>query len=102
MIKDLKENLILVPSKAIKRKGREAYVTKSIGDIEEDVVVNLGETDGERTSIISGLNEGDVVVLKYEVTDKDNIMDNFKEDEIKRQGPPTQPKSSGFRNNAGD
>mgnify|MGYP001198708363 CR=1 FL=1 len=102
LIKDLKENLILVPSKAIKRKGREAYVTKSIGDIEEDVVVNLGETDGERTSIISGLNEGDVVVLKYEVTDKDNIMDNFKEDEIKRQGPPTQPKSSGFRNNAGD
>jgi len=102
LIKDLKEDLILIPSKAIKRKGRDAYVIKSSGEIEEEVIVKLGETDGERTSILSGLKEGEVVILKYEMSEKDKMMDNFKEDEVKRQGPPTQPKSSGFRNNAGD
>ena len=103
LLKDLKEDLILVPSKAIKRKGRDAYVIKSVGEIEEEVLVKLGETDGERTSIIQGLNEGDVIIMKYEVTDKEGVMDNFREDEkSNRQGPPNQPKSSGFRNNAGD
>ena len=51
LIKDLKEDLVLVPSKAINRKGRDSYVIKSSGDIEEEVVVELGETDGSRTSI---------------------------------------------------
>ena len=103
LLKDLKEDLILVPSKAIKRKGRDAYVIKSVGEVEEEVLVKLGETDGERTSIIQGLNEGDVIIMKYEVTDKEGVMDNFREDEkSNRQGPPSQPKSSGFRNNAGD
>ncbi len=103
LLKDLKEDLILVPSKAIKRKGRDAYVIKSVGEIEEEVLVKLGETDGERTSIVQGLNEGDVIIMKYEVTEKEEFIDNFREDEkSNRQGPPSQPKSSGFRNNAGD
>ena len=102
-LKDLKEDLILVPSKAIKRKGRDAYVIKSLGEIEEEVLVKLGVTDGERTSVVDGLNEGDVIIMKYEVTEKEGMMDNFREDEKpQRQGPPNQPKSSGFRNNAGD
>ena len=42
LIKDL-EDLILVPSKAIKRKGRDSYVIKSLGDVEEEVVVKLGK-----------------------------------------------------------
>lgn len=103
LLKDLKEDLILVPSKAIKRKGRDAYVTKSVGEIEEQVLVKLGETDGERTSILSGLTEGEVVIMKYEISDKENIIDNFKEgDKPQRQGPPNPPKSSGFKNNAGE
>ena len=103
LLKDLKEDLILVPSKAIKRKGRDAYVIKSVGEIEEEVLVKLGETDGERTSIIQGLNEGDVIIMKYEVTEKEGVMNNFREGEKPNsQGPPRPPKSSGFRNNAGD
>jgi len=103
LLKDLKEDLILIPSKAIKRKGRDAYVIKSVGDIEEEVLVKLGETDGERTSIIDGLNEGDVVIMKFEVNEKESIMGNFREGEKPAtQGPPSPPKSSGFRNNAGD
>ena len=103
LLKDLKEDLILVPSKAIKRKGRDAYVIKSVGESEEQVLVKLGETDGERTSILSGLTEGEVVIMKYEISDKENLIDNFKEDEKpQRQGPPNPPKSSGFRNNAGE
>ena len=103
LLKDLKEDLVLIPSKAIKRKGRDAYVIKSSGETEEEVLVKLGETDGERTSIIDGLDEGDVIIIKYEVTDKEGIMDNFREGEKPvNQGPPSQPKSSGFRNNAGD
>ena len=105
LIKDLKEDLILVPSKAIKRKGRDSYVIKSFGNVEEEVVVKLGETDGSRTSILSGLEEGDVVTKKSEIIDKDKLIGNFKENEsIKNQNPPppNQPKSSGFRNNAGE
>ena len=105
LIKDLKEDLILVPSKAIKRKGRDSYVIKSSGDIEEEVVVKLGETDGSRTSILSGLNEGDIVIIKSEIIDRDKLIDNFKDNEsTKNQNPPppNQPKSSGFRNNAGE
>ena len=103
LLKDLKEDLILVPSKAIKRKGRDAYVIKSVGEIEEEVLVKLGVTDGERTSVVDGLNEGDVIIMKYEVTEKEGMMDNFREGEKpQRQGPPNPPKSSGFRNNAGD
>ena len=103
LLKDLKEDLILVPSKAIKRKGRDAYVIKSVGEIEEEVLVKLGVTDGERTAVVDGLNEGDVIIMKYEVSEKEGIMDNFREGEKpQRQGPPNPPKSSGFRNNAGD
>ena len=105
LIKDLKEDLILVPSKAIKRKGRDSYVIKSLGDVEEEVVVKLGETDGSRTSILSGLSEGDVVIIKSEIIDKDKLIDNFKDNEsTKNQNPPppNKPKSSGFRNNAGE
>ncbi len=97
--------MVLVPSKAIKRKGRDSYVIKSSGDIEEEVVVELGETDGSRTSILSGLNEGDVVIIKSEINDKDDVMKNSKDNEnAKNQNPPppNQPKSSGFRNNAGE
>ena len=75
------------------------------GDIEEEVVVELGETDGSRTSILSGLNEGDVVIIKSEIIDKDEVMKNSKDNEnAKNQNPPppNQPKSSGFRNNAGE
>ena len=62
LLKDLKEDLILVPSKAIKRKGRDAYVIKSVGEIEEEVLVKLGVTDGERTAVVDGLNEGDLIL----------------------------------------
>ena len=105
LIKDIKEDLILVPSKAIKRKGRDSYVIKSLDNVEEEVVVKLGETDGSRTSILRGLNEGDVVIIKSEIIDKDKLIDNFKDNEsTKNQNPPppNQPKSSGFRNNAGE
>ena len=41
--------------------------------------------------------------LGYEITDKEGIIGNFREgDKPERQGPPSPPKSSGFRNNAGD
>ena len=45
----------------------------------------------------------DVVIMKYEITEKESIMGNFREGEKPAtQGPPSPPKSSGFRNNAGD
>ena len=43
--------------------------------------------------------------LKSEIIDKDKLIGNFKENEsTKNQNPPSpnQPKSSGFRNNAGE
>ena len=51
------------------------------------------------------MNEGDVVIIKSEINDKDEVMKNSKDNEnAKNQNPPppNQPKSSGFRNNAGE
>ena len=103
-LKDLKENLILVPSKTIRRDGRTTYVMKGNMETEEKIEVKLGESDGERTSIISGVNEGDVLVIETKVAvDKESVLSEFKEGEnSSSRGGPRPPNSSGFKGDAGN
>lgn len=103
-LKDLKENLILVPSKTIRRDGRTTYVMKGNMETEEKIEVKLGESDGERTSIVSGVNEGDVLIIETKVAvDKESVLSEFKEGEnSSSKGGPRPPKSSGFKGDAGN
>ncbi len=55
-----KKNVLLVPNRALKNAGtRKAVQIAGRGD----VIVEIGVTNGNETEIISGLNEGDQIVV---------------------------------------
>lgn len=60
-----KENILLAPTEAVKVKQGKAFVQRkevaSTGKIAEAEVV-LGLSDGKKTEIVSGLNEGDIIL----------------------------------------
>jgi len=60
-----KNDVLLVPSEAILRKGRGKQVVTLVkeGAENEDVAVETGITDGTKTEIITGLTEGQTVVV---------------------------------------
>ena len=80
LLKDLKEDLIMIPSKAILRKSKESYVKKSLLEEEIEVKVITGESDGIRTSIIEGVTEGDLIIIEYKVSEQDSKSTLDKED----------------------
>ena len=61
---DIKPDVLLVPSAAIRqqRPNSFVYVPTPVGAIERKDVT-IGGTDGDRTEILSGLDEGDVVLI---------------------------------------
>jgi len=58
-----KENILVIPNKAVFRENNTSYVTKKSGDKLEKVPVVTGFTDGKEVEVVSGLSAGDVVVL---------------------------------------
>jgi len=60
-----KENVIVVPSQAVKREGEESYVLLKTADPKkpERRVVKLGENGNEGVEILEGLKEGDEIVI---------------------------------------
>ena len=63
LVQSVSENVLLVPSAAVRRENRQSVVLVPDGNggVKSKVVVT-GGTDGTRTVITSGLNDGDVVV----------------------------------------
>ena len=61
---DIKPDVLLVPSAAIRQQGRISfvYVPTPDGGIEQKDVT-VGGTDGDRTEILSGLKEADVILM---------------------------------------
>ena len=61
---DIKSDVLLVPSAAVRQQGRNSFVFVSTpqGAVEQQDV-SVGGTDGDRTEILSGLDEGDVVLM---------------------------------------
>ncbi len=58
-----KKGVLLVPNRALKNVGtRKAVHVVSPGE-PRDVIVEVGVTDGNETEILSGVNEGDQVVI---------------------------------------
>jgi HlyD family secretion protein len=62
-----RDDVLTVPANAVSRKNREtvATVVKSDGTNEERPV-KVGLTDGEKWELVSGLSEGEVVLVKNE------------------------------------
>ncbi len=58
-----KPGVLLVPNRALKNVGTRKAVTVVSPGPSRDVVVETGVTDGNNTEIVSGLNEGDQVLL---------------------------------------
>jgi multidrug efflux pump subunit AcrA (membrane-fusion protein) len=59
-----KNNVLLVPNRAIKTIGSRKYVSRITGDNRtEDVPVETGLTNGEQTEIASGISEGDRIAI---------------------------------------
>jgi len=59
-----REDVLMVPSRAITRQGQTTTVQKVVGTGTEQTPVQTGITDGTNTEIISGLNEGDQVSIQ--------------------------------------
>ena len=58
-----KENVLAVPNIAVKTKDGKKVVTTVVNGNQENVDVEVGASDDENTEIISGLSEGDEVVV---------------------------------------
>lgn len=58
------DDIVTVPSDSIMQKDGEMYVYVRNGDIAEKRVIKEGLSDDENTQIISGVNVGDIVIVK--------------------------------------
>lgn len=63
-----KDNILLVPSEAIQQANNgQSFVLKAgatKNDKPQTVTVQTGLTDGKQTEVVSGLNEGDKILIK--------------------------------------
>lgn len=60
----IEENQLLVPNNAIKREGRQAFLTiKNASGTQEQAAVTLGSTNGASTIVASGVDEGTTVLI---------------------------------------
>ena len=57
------EDALIVPLRAIKSEGKEAYVDRLVGDQVERVAVELGMMTETEIEVTGGLAEGDVVLV---------------------------------------
>jgi HlyD family secretion protein len=61
-------NVLLVPNRAVKTVGQQKVVTLLVNGKEEQVSVTLGLSNDTESEVLSGLKEGDVVVLPQTTT----------------------------------
>ena len=69
-------NVLAVPEKAIKKDGTKTYCSVLQGNEKYDLYVEVGTTAGGYVEILSGLNEGDVVVLSESTGNGSSNTDN--------------------------
>ena len=63
MLLETKEDVLMVPSQAIQSDNGREVVTVLSQETTISVAVNTGITNGDKTEIISGLEEGQVVLI---------------------------------------
>ena len=63
-----KDNILLIPSEAIQNQKGQSFVLKAGADPKKDkpqtITIETGLTDGKQTEVVSGLNEGDKILIK--------------------------------------
>lgn len=64
IITDVKQNVLIVPSGAVKTGNGSSYVEVLNGDTPEQKIVEVGISNAAETEIVSGLNEGDKVITQ--------------------------------------
>jgi macrolide-specific efflux system membrane fusion protein len=78
-----RENVLVLPIKAVKKRGKISYVfkIKKAGEAPEPLQVEAGLENSEHIEIVSGLNEGDSVVIPTD--------EMAKQLSSRRGGPPS-------------
>ncbi|MCH8912559.1 MAG: efflux RND transporter periplasmic adaptor subunit [Planctomycetes bacterium] len=59
---EIKENALMIPSKAIRVRGRETYVLVARGEIAQKVPVSLGYDDGIWAEVLSGIADDEWII----------------------------------------
>jgi multidrug efflux pump subunit AcrA (membrane-fusion protein) len=57
-----KDNVLLVPSTAIQSQGGQSFVTVVDNGVQESVAVETGLVSDRQTEIVSGLDEGEIII----------------------------------------
>ena len=65
---------LVIPASSVLQSGDEQYVYVANGNKAEKKIIETGVTDGERIQVLSGINEGDKVIVegKEYLSDKNN------------------------------
>jgi len=61
---DHRENVLLVPVRAVRQSGRDRIARVLVNDQTEDRKVVTGLSDGQNIEVLDGLAEGDIVVIE--------------------------------------
>ena len=59
---EIKENALMIPSKAIRIRGRETFVLVARGEIAQKVPVSLGYDDGIWAEVLSGIADDEWII----------------------------------------
>jgi hypothetical protein len=87
LVTNIQEDVLLVPNNAITRVGRDnAVILKKIDGTTEQRVVQTGNDDGSNTAIISGLEEGEIILIEAEKSTK--IDKTANPTNSRQSGPP--------------
>ena len=63
IITESKQNVLVVPPRALRRSGNNQVVDVRRNGAVEEQVVTTGASDTENVEIVTGLNEGDTIVV---------------------------------------
>ena len=59
-----RQNALLVPNRAIRRSGQERTVDVQVDGKAEPRTLRVGLSDEQRTEVLEGLQEGDIVLVE--------------------------------------
>ena len=68
IITDARTDILVIPPRAIRRRGAEQVVDVRRGEAIEEQVITTGLTDTANVEVLTGLEEGDVIVVPILVT----------------------------------
>ena len=79
LVTNIQQDVLLVPSNAITRVGRDNTVKlKNIDGSIEQIVVQTGNDDGQNTLILDGLKENDTILIEVKKSNSKSGIENSK------------------------